>query len=116
MLGTVEKWFGNQLAKKSIQYLTDNGSAYVAHETRWFARELNLEPCTTTVVSSPQSNGMAEQFVKTMKSGYITFMPKPDVRMALINLTAAVRSSITMKTIHTVPRDTSRQWNTGASR
>nr|CDS58092.1 Transposase ORF B, insertion element IS2, family IS3 [Serratia symbiotica] len=88
MLGAVEKRFGNQLAEKSIQWLTDNGSAYVAHETRWFARELNLEPCTTAV-SSPQSNGMAERFVKTMKSGYITFMPKPDVRTALINLAAA---------------------------
>jgi transposase InsO family protein len=29
-------------------------------------------------VSSPQSNGMAERFVKTMKEDYIAFMPKPD--------------------------------------
>lgn len=88
MLGAVEKRFGNQLPATSIQWLTDNGSAYVAHETRRFAKELNLEPCTTAV-SSPQSNGMAERFVKTMKSDYITFMPKPDARTALINLAAA---------------------------
>lgn len=39
--------------------------------------------------SSEQSNGMAERFVKTMKSDYTTFMPKPNVRTALINLAAA---------------------------
>jgi hypothetical protein len=50
--------------------------------------KLNLEPCTTAV-SSPQSNGMAERFVKTMKEDYIAFMPKPDVRTALRNLAAA---------------------------
>ncbi len=71
-----------------MQWLTDNGSAYTAHETRRFARELNLEPCTTAV-SSPQSNGMAERFVKTMREDYIAFMPKPDVRTALRNLAAA---------------------------
>ncbi|WP_247751102.1 integrase core domain-containing protein, partial [Citrobacter freundii] len=53
-----------------------------------FAPSLNLEPCTTAV-SSPQSNGMAERFVKTMKEDYIAFMPKPDVRTALRNLAAA---------------------------
>uniref|UniRef100_UPI002A80E30F hypothetical protein n=1 Tax=Enterobacter asburiae TaxID=61645 RepID=UPI002A80E30F len=37
----------------------------------------------------PQSNGMAERFVKTMKEDYIAFMPKPDVRTALRNLAAA---------------------------
>ncbi|HHD2899162.1 TPA: hypothetical protein ACNZ7E_004970, partial [Klebsiella quasipneumoniae subsp. similipneumoniae] len=29
------------------QWLTDNSSAYTAYETRRFAEELNLEPCTT---------------------------------------------------------------------
>lgn len=88
MLRSVEKRFGNRLPEKPVQWLTDNGSAYRAHETRQFARELNLEPCTTAV-SSPQSNGMAERFVKTMKEDYIAFMPKPDVRTALHNLAAA---------------------------
>ncbi len=49
---------------------------------------VNLEPCTTAV-SSPQSNGMAERFVKTMNENYIAFMPKPDVRTALRNLATA---------------------------
>ncbi|MFM4122110.1 IS3 family transposase [Klebsiella pneumoniae subsp. ozaenae] len=88
MLRSVEKRFGDRLPATPVQWLTDNGSAYTAHETRRFARELNLEPCTTAV-SSPQSNGMAERFVKTMKEDYIAFMPKPDVRTALRNLAAA---------------------------
>ncbi|MDK8106260.1 DDE-type integrase/transposase/recombinase, partial [Klebsiella pneumoniae] len=59
MSGAIEKGFGDKVPEEPIQWLTDNGSAYRAHETRQFARELNLEPCTTAV-SSPQSNGMAD--------------------------------------------------------
>ncbi len=88
MLGAIEKRFGDKVPEQSIQWLTDNDSAYRAHETRQFARELNLEPCTTAV-SSPQSNGMAERFVKTMKEDYIAFMPKPNVRTAVHNLAEA---------------------------
>jgi putative transposase len=69
MLRSVEKRFGDRLPDTPVQWLTDNGSAYTAYETRRFAVELNLEPCTTAV-SSPQSNGMAERFVKTMKEDY----------------------------------------------
>ncbi|EPN0265605.1 IS3-like element ISEc48 family transposase, partial [Escherichia coli] len=89
MLGAIEKRFGDKVPEQSIQWLTDNGSAYRAHETRQFARELNLKPCTTAI-SSPQSNGMAERFVKTMKEDYIAFMPKPNVRTALHNLAVAI--------------------------
>nr|ALD82334.1 transposase [Raoultella ornithinolytica] len=60
MLGAVEKRFGATLPDKPVQWLTDNGSAYTAHDTRKFAADLNLEACTTAV-SSPQSNGMAER-------------------------------------------------------
>lgn len=44
MLGAVEKRFGRQLPTESLEWLTDNGSAYRAHETRAFARLLGLEP------------------------------------------------------------------------
>ena len=54
MLGAIEKRFGDKVPEQAIQWLTDNGSAYRAHETRQFARALNLEPCTTAV-SSQQS-------------------------------------------------------------
>ncbi len=75
MSGAIEKRFGDR-PERPIQWLTDNGSAYTTHETQQFSRELNLEPCTTAV-SSPQSNGMAERFVKTMNEDYIVFIPKP---------------------------------------
>ncbi|WP_249743963.1 integrase core domain-containing protein, partial [Enterobacter cloacae] len=57
-------------------------------ETRGCGGGLKLGP-GTKAVSSPQSNGMAERFVKTMKEDYIAFMPKPDVRTALRNLAVA---------------------------
>ncbi|MBS7701582.1 MAG: DDE-type integrase/transposase/recombinase [Chelatococcus sp.] len=41
-----------------IEWLTDNGSGYIAKETRRFAREIGLEPLTTPV-QSPQSNASA---------------------------------------------------------
>ncbi|MBM2865150.1 IS3 family transposase, partial [Shigella sonnei] len=38
---------------------------------------LTLEP-KNTAVRSPESNGIAESFVKTIKRDYISIMPKPD--------------------------------------
>lgn len=66
MQRSVEKRFGDRLPGTPVQWLTDNGSVYTAHKTRKFSRELNLEPCETAV-SSPQSNGMSERFVKALK-------------------------------------------------
>lgn len=88
MLGAVEGRFGSALPSSPVEWLTDNGSAYRAHETRKFARLLALEP-KTTAVRSPESNGMAESFVKTMKRDYISIMPKPDGLTAVKNLAMA---------------------------
>lgn len=88
MLRSVEKRFGSHLPTSPIEWLTDNGSAYRAHETRAFAREIGLEP-RTTAVRSPQSNGIAESFVKTIKRDYIAWMPKPDSQAAVQNLAMA---------------------------
>jgi putative transposase len=70
MVTAVEHRFGriNRLPE-TIEWLTDNGSGYIAHDTRRFARDIGLEP-RTTPVESPQSNGMAEAFVRTMKRDY----------------------------------------------
>lgn len=67
----------------TIEWLTDNGSCYTAKETRRFAREINLKP-RTTPIESPQSNGMAEAFVRTMKRDYVRVAEKPNAR-AVIN-------------------------------
>lgn len=88
MLGAVEKRFGKQLPTQSLEWLTDNGSAYRAHQTRAFARMLGREPCTAAV-RSPESNGIAESVVKTIKRDYISMMPKPDSRAAVMNLAVA---------------------------
>ena len=85
MLAAVEKRFGNvPKAPAEIEWLTDNGSGYTAEKTRTFASDIGLKPLTTPVCS-PQSNGMAESFVKTMKRDYVAFMPKPDAATAARN-------------------------------
>ena len=63
-------------------------SCYRANETRQFARMLGLEP-KNTAVRSPESNGIAESFVKTIKRDYISIMPKPDGLTAAKNLAEA---------------------------
>lgn len=88
MLGAVERRFGNELPASPVEWLTDNGSCYRANETRQFARMLGLEP-KSTAVRSPESNGIAESFVKTIKRDYISIMPKPDGLTAAKNLAEA---------------------------
>lgn len=87
MLGGVEKRFRQNLPSAPLEWLTDNGSAYRAHETRTFVRMFGVEP-STTAVRSPENNGIAESFVKTIKRDYISITPKPDSRTALVNLAA----------------------------
>ncbi|MCZ6055292.1 IS3 family transposase [Escherichia coli] len=88
MPGAVERRFGNELPASPVEWLTDNGSCYRANETRQFARMLGLEP-KSTAVRSPESNGIAESFVKTIKRDYISVMPKPDGLTAAKNLAEA---------------------------
>ena len=88
MLGAVERRFGNSLPTSPVEWLTDNGSAYRSYQTRQFARMVGLEP-KHTAVRSPESNGMAESFLKTMKRDYISIMPKPDGLTAVKNLAEA---------------------------
>ncbi|MGH7688006.1 MAG: IS3 family transposase [Gemmatimonadaceae bacterium] len=49
-----------------IQWLSDNGSIYTALETQITAERLHLVPITTPA-ASPQSNGMSEAFVNTLR-------------------------------------------------
>lgn len=59
----------NQLPH-TIQWLSDNGPCYIARKTVMFGRSIGLEICTTRPYS-PESNGMAEAFVKTFKRDYV---------------------------------------------
>ncbi len=62
------------------RWLSDNGSAYIAKDTLDTATALGLKLCFTPV-RSPESNGIAEAFVKTFKRDYarlsISPMPRP---------------------------------------
>jgi len=79
MLEATERRFGTARTPAPLQWLSDNGSAYRAHETIDFAIRLGLVPCFTPV-RSPQSNGMAEAFVKTFKRDYVYIHDRPDAK------------------------------------
>jgi putative transposase len=86
MITAIEHRFGSvSRLPKTIEWLSDNGSGYIAHETRSLAREIGLEP-RTTPVQSPQSNGMAEAFVRTIRRDYVRVSPIPDARTVLESL------------------------------
>jgi putative transposase len=83
MIESVERRHGpvNRLPQP-IEWLSDNGSAYTARETRALARDIGLVP-RTTPVQSPQSNGMAEAFVKTFKRDFARVNQRPDAAAVL---------------------------------
>ncbi len=85
MLGCVEARFGKPVTPHKIEWLTDNGSCYSAKETIQFGIMLGME-CRFTPVRSPQSNGMAESFVKTFKRDYIFSHARPDATSVMDHL------------------------------
>ncbi len=65
----------------------DTLSCYTAAETKRFAKQLGLKPVTTPI-TSPQSNGMAESFVKTFKRDYAKLAHRPDSQTVMGQLKA----------------------------
>jgi putative transposase len=64
LIEAVEKRFGSVESvpgRHALEFLSDNGGAYIAAETRQIARQLGLKPVNTPVCS-PQSNGMLDKF------------------------------------------------------
>jgi putative transposase len=86
MVAAVEHRFGriNRLPL-TIEWLSDNGSCYIAGDTRSFARDIGLEP-RTTPIESPQSNGMAEAFVRTIKRDYVRISRCSDAQTVMHQL------------------------------
>jgi putative transposase len=72
MAQSIEARFGAGTTRVAhpVEWLSDNGPPYTAHETREFGRDSGLLVCTTPSYS-PESNGMAEAFVKTFKRDYV---------------------------------------------
>lgn len=85
MLESVEYRFGNTELPHSIQWLSDNGSCYTARETVAFGYRLGLD-IRTTPVYSPESNGLAEAFVKTFKRDYVWFGDLKDAKTVMSQL------------------------------
>jgi transposase InsO family protein len=86
MLETIEYRFGGpQIPSGNVQWLSDNGSCYVARETVHFGRGLGLD-IRTTPVRSPESNGMSESFVKTFKRDYVVFGDLKDAQTVMDQL------------------------------
>ena len=86
MVAAIESRFGrvNRLPAE-IEWLSDNGSPFVASDTRRFAREVGLAP-RTTPFQSPESNGMAEAFVRTFKRDYVRVSSCPNAEAVLRQL------------------------------
>ncbi|HEY0707624.1 MAG TPA: IS3 family transposase [Polyangia bacterium] len=79
MLAAVERRFGDvRTVPHAIEWLSDNGSVYTASDTVEQAKALGFVVCTTPPYS-PESNGMAESFVKSFKRDYVYLA---DVRTA----------------------------------
>ena len=71
MVESVEKRFGRiDHLPHFVQWLSDNGGCYTADETRKLTENLGFIVCTTPAYS-PESNGMSEEFVKTLKRDYV---------------------------------------------
>jgi len=86
MIEAVEARFGQaSTGSAKLEFLSDNGGAYRAHETHALAREMGLEPIHTPVCS-PQSNGMAESFVNTFKRDYVSSMDRSNAETVLAQL------------------------------
>ena len=88
MVAAAEHRFGrvNRLPQP-IEWLSDNGSPYVARETRGFAREIGFV-LRTTPFESPQGGGMAEAFVRTSRRDSVRPSTCPDAETVLRSLPA----------------------------
>jgi transposase InsO family protein len=82
MLEAVETRFGGYRAPQPVEIPSNNGSPYIANETRIFAGQLGLKPCFT-LSKSPQSNGISEAFVNTLKRDYVRVTPLPNAATVL---------------------------------
>jgi putative transposase len=71
MIDAVAQRFGAGRPDAPVQFLSDNGSIYTALDTLCTAERLHLEPITTPE-ASPESNGMSEAFVNTLKRDYVS--------------------------------------------
>jgi transposase InsO family protein len=85
MATTIEARFGGIRTTHPVEWLSDNGPPYVANETREFGARHGLL-IRNTPAYSPESNGMAESFVKTFKRDYVYVNDVRDAQTVLAQL------------------------------
>jgi transposase InsO family protein len=85
MIAAVERRFEALKVPHRLEWLSDNSSAYIARQTAQIAAALGID-LLFTPVRSPQSNGMSEAFVKTLKRDYAStvILPDADTILALL--------------------------------
>lgn len=85
MVTCVERRFNGTKAAHPVEWLSDNGSAYTAKDTLDLATALGLH-LAFTPPRSPESNGMAESWVKTLKRDYarVTLLPDTQAILSLL--------------------------------
>jgi hypothetical protein len=67
---------------RGLESFSDNGSCHSVAEIRDFAAALDLVPCFTPV-RNPESNGMGEAFVRTLRRDHAGLTPLPDAATVL---------------------------------
>ena len=84
---TVVQRFGSAVEKlpHPIEWLSDNGGQYTAHEARAYGKEWGFV-VRNTPAYSPESNGMSEAFVKTFKRDYVYTHELPDAATVMRQL------------------------------
>ena len=70
MREAVAQRFATARVPGPVQWLSDNGPQYIALATVLTAEQLGLRPITTPA-ASPESNGMAESFARTLRRDYL---------------------------------------------
>ena len=86
---SVEARFGGTAIRvpEQLEWLSDNGPQYTSRETQAFLRAAGFV-VRNTPAYSPESNGMAEAFVKTFKRDYVYVNDLPNAQAVLAALPA----------------------------
>ncbi|GHD20959.1 hypothetical protein GCM10016234_34090 [Tianweitania populi] len=82
MIAAVERRFRTLKVPHRLEWLSHNGTAYIARQTAQVAAALGID-LLFTPVRSPQSNSMSEAFVKTLKRDYASTVILPDAETIL---------------------------------
>lgn len=85
MAQSIEARFGCTQTPHPIEWLSDNGPQFTANETRLFGAQSGLI-VRNTPSYSPESNGMAEAFVKSFKRDFVYLADVRDARTVMKQL------------------------------